>query len=395
MPFLATCPFCPAKFQLSRKALGGSVRCPECGNYFTAVPPEEETPLVTAPSLRALAGKKRPTAPPAGEESSKGAGEDQGDVASISSSETGAGLEQTSPPVIRRADEVASPSLPPPAAGTPIPRWISVWGLAALALGVGGLFFAAVSPWILPLRYLAIPSAGLGLLVCLLGLLATMDDRKTKDVVWLFLGGVVSLGVLVVTIFWGHLLNMHWGADFAVPKAFPDEPMQVSIRNPKVGKAVTDAEWIDAGKAAYRQGDVYVKVMEVKIDQAPLEPPLKDNAAMRSLLISLKVANVGQLRTISYAGQGSGKHSASLKDSHGTTLAARHFPAESQLLGQTTQAVLRANKQVEDLLVFEIPAADVRHLDLELSAAAWGGTGTCKLRIPGRMIAVVNPRKEG
>ena len=386
MPFLATCPFCPAKFQLSGKKLGASVRCPECGSYFTAVPPEEEMPQAGTPALRALAAKKRAAAlaPPVAEttaqESSPAAGADQ--------------LDQIPPPppVIRRADEVTSPIAPPPAAA-PIPRWISVWGLAALVLGVGGLFFAAVSPWFLPFRYLTIPFAGLGLLVCLLGFLATLDDRKAKDVIWLFLGGAVSLGVLVVVVFWGHLLNMHWGADFAVPKAFPDEPMQVSVSNPKVGKAVTNAEWIDAGKAAYRQGDVYVKVMEVKIDQAPLEPPLKDKAAMRSLLISLKVANIGQLRTIPYAGQGSGKHPASLKDSQGKMLTVKNFPADCKLLGQTKQAVLRANKQVEDLLVFEIPSAEVRHLDLELPAAAWGGTGTCKLRIPGRMIAVVNPSK--
>jgi len=65
------------------------------------------------------------------------------------------------------------------------------------------------------------------------------------------------------------------------------------------------------------------------------------------------------------------------------------------LIGQTKQTVLRANKQVEDLLVFELPDANVQHLDLELPAAAWGGTGTCKLRIPGRMILVTDPGKGG
>jgi len=342
-------------------------------------------PQAGTPALRALAAKKRAAAlaPPVTEttaqETSTAGSADQGE-------------QIPPPPVIRSVDEVTSPSIPPPTEA-PVPRWISVWGLAALVLGVGGLFCAALSPWILPLRYLSIPLAGLGLLVCLLGFLATLDDRKTSDVIWLLLGGAVSLSVLAVVVFWGHLLNMYWGRYFAVSKAFPDESMQVSISNPKVGKAVTDSEWIDAGKAAYRQGDVYVKVMAVKIDQAPLEPPLKDKAAMRSLLISLKVANLGQLRTIPYTGQGSGKHPASLKDSRGKSLTVRNFPAESKLLGQTKQAVLRANKQVEDLLVFEIPATEVRHLDLELPAAAWGGTGTCKLRIPGRMIAVVDPSK--
>src|SRR5262249_44495132 len=123
-----------------------------------------------------------------------------------------------SSPVIRSSETVTSPSVPPPA-GTPIPGWISPWGLAALLMGGLGLFFAAVSPWVGPLRLFTIPLSGVGLLLCLLGYLATMDGRKVKDVVWLFLGAIVSLGVLLVAIFWGQVLNMHWGADFAVPPA--------------------------------------------------------------------------------------------------------------------------------------------------------------------------------
>jgi hypothetical protein len=385
MPFLATCPFCPAKFQLSRKAMGGSVRCPECGNYFTAVPPEEEATDLGTPAMRALAAKKRAAAlAPPGEEGTV-------EVSSPAGSTDQLDIPPPPPPVIRSAEEVTSPSIPAPTA-TPIPGWINVWGLVALVLGATGLFFAAVSPWIMHLRYLTIPLAGLGLLVCILGFLATLDDRKIKDVVWLFLGGLVSLGVLLVAAFWGQLLNMHWGVDYTVPKAFPDKTMQVSSTNPTIGKEISDADWIDAKKGAYRHGDVYVKVMEVKIDEAPVQPPLKDKAAMRSLLISLKVANVGQLRMIQYAGQGSAKHPASLKDSQGKMVNGRSFPPGSKLGGQTKQAVLRANKQVDDLLVFEVPAKDAKHLDLELPAAAWGGEGTCKLRIPVGMIVVAEPK---
>jgi len=388
MPFLATCPFCPAKFQLSRKALGGSVRCPECGNYFTAVPPEEDATELGTPAMRALAAKKRAaaSAPPIAEATAE-------EPATTFSADSPDQFPPP-PPVIRSAEEVESPTIPPPT-HTPIPGWINVWGLAALLLGGMGLFFAAVSPWVAPLRYLTIPLSGLGLLVCLLGFLATMDGRKTKDAVWLSLGLVISFGVLLGAIFWGRLWNMHWGSDFAVPLAFPDKQMQVSIHNPTVGRDLPDADWIDASKAAYRKGDVYVKVVEVKIAEAPLQPPPKEKSDKKSLLISLKIANLGHLRMIPYAGQGSGKHPASLKDSQGKTLTAQAFPPGSNLIGQTKQTVLRANKQVEDLLVFELPDANVQHLDLELPAAAWGGTGTCKLRIPGRMILVTDPGKGG
>jgi hypothetical protein len=380
MPFLATCPFCPAKFQLSRKALGGSVCCPECGNYFTAVPPEEEAPQLGTPAMRALAAKKRAaaSAPP---------------VAAVTTEEslTAPGADHMDqipppPPVIRTAEEVVSPSTMPAPIGTPVPGWINIWGLAALLLGGLALFFAAVSPWFMALRHLTIPFAGLGLAASVLGFLASLDDRKIKDVIWLGLGGVVSLAVLVIAIFWGNLLNPYWGRDFAVAPAYPNKPMQVGLKNPTVGRDLPANEWVDASKAAYRNGDVFIKIMEVKVDQAPLAPPLKDKAAMKSLLIYLKVANLSQLRMIPYTGQASGKHPATLKDAQGKTVNVRNFPAGSILAGQTKQAVVRANKQVDDLLVFEPPPADVKHLDLELPAAAWGGTGTCKLRIPASMI---------
>ncbi len=382
MPFLATCPFCPAKFQLSRKVLGGSVRCPECGNYFTAVPPEEDAPVVGAPALRALAGKKRVSAPapPVAEVASSAVSEDQ--------------LSQgPAPPEPRSAGAAMPRSLPAP--GTPIPGWINVWGLAALLLGGVAFFLAGASFWIVPLRYLTVPFSGLGLAACLIGFLASLDDRKIKDVVWLALGGMVSLAVLVVAMVWPRLLNINWGSDFAVPDALPNKTFLVSPNNQIVARELTEADWVDAGKAAYRHGDVFVRVVEVKIDEAPVQPPLKDKAAMRSLLISLKIANVGQLRMIPYAGQGSGKHPAVLKDSKGQSLAARHFGAGAKMTGQTGQVVLRASKQVEDLLVFASPPRQVEHLDLELNAAAWGGKGTCKLRIPARMISWPDPIKGG
>jgi predicted Zn finger-like uncharacterized protein len=36
--FLAHCPFCPTRIRVPEKALGASIRCPQCNSYFTAVP---------------------------------------------------------------------------------------------------------------------------------------------------------------------------------------------------------------------------------------------------------------------------------------------------------------------------------------------------------------------
>src|SRR5262249_16992271 len=40
--FLARCGYCPNKVRLPERAVGASVLCPKCGNYFTAVPEEDD-----------------------------------------------------------------------------------------------------------------------------------------------------------------------------------------------------------------------------------------------------------------------------------------------------------------------------------------------------------------
>jgi hypothetical protein len=64
MPFVAACPFCPGQFTVPEKALSASVRCPQCGNYFTALPqgPSAQPPPHRKPTPRAR--KSRPAASP-------------------------------------------------------------------------------------------------------------------------------------------------------------------------------------------------------------------------------------------------------------------------------------------------------------------------------------------
>src|SRR5262245_43502406 len=114
MPFLATCPFCPAKMQLSRKKLGASVQCEQCGNHFTAVPPDD---FSSGPSTyRQLAANASGPAP----------------AIAISPTE----VSGQSPAVYDGAFHSAPPGtvpafIPPTPA---IPVWINPWGFVGFFL---------------------------------------------------------------------------------------------------------------------------------------------------------------------------------------------------------------------------------------------------------------------
>jgi predicted Zn finger-like uncharacterized protein len=69
MPTTVDCPNCSRKLRIPDELLGKKVKCPQCGNAFTAsasAPPPEEMEEEPAPAPRAAA--RRPAAPPPAEE---------------------------------------------------------------------------------------------------------------------------------------------------------------------------------------------------------------------------------------------------------------------------------------------------------------------------------------
>lgn len=73
--FLSRCPYCPTRVRLPRKALGVSIRCPQCANFFTAVPEEEGSATPTphkSDSTKQEAAASAPTfASPKGDSAAK------------------------------------------------------------------------------------------------------------------------------------------------------------------------------------------------------------------------------------------------------------------------------------------------------------------------------------
>lgn len=359
MPFLATCPFCPAKMKLSRKKLGASVQCEQCGNHFTAVPPDD---FASGPStFRQLAANASGSAP----------------AMAITPAEGG---ESTPcPTTTEGACGSATPdtafALPTPA----IPGWINLWGFAgffmtsvALVLATSGL-----------LRWLSIPLAIVGLLLGLAGIALT-PRKKPKDIVWLGLTATMAITFLLVAFVWPYHLNRFWGMDQNVPAVDPSTQFLAS-RNNQVprGRELDGQAWVEADKDAVRQGDVHVRVEDVKVEL----DSSKDTPIPKNSLITLRFSNLGQLHRYTYRSPTLSGRPPTLRDNRGKAYALRNASSAAPLA-----RALKPLASLYDRWSCEPVDAGIDYLELEVPASAWAGKGSCKFRIPRSMIAF--PAKE-
>ncbi len=63
-----------------------------------------------------------------------------------------------------------------------------------------------------------------------------------------------------------------------------------------------------------------------------------------------------------------------------------YFSAMSKPEGRVDRESIYPGKAITDVLIFELPVENAEHLDLELPAENFGGTGMVRLRIPARMV---------
>jgi hypothetical protein len=241
-----------------------------------------------------------------------------------------------------------------------------------------GFFLAAVALLFASfayLRLLTIPLSGLGLVVSLVGVLATPSPLAKKDFGWLSAGAGVSILVLVLGLFLPSWLSDQWAMDFAVPEPDLNQQFLVTPDNKQVVKQLTEDDWADTGQYAVRQGDILVRVESAVVDHLPTgdEP---------ALLITLRLANVGQLHSVMYHGQADGQYVPIVRDSRGKDLARRDLGGEARQAGQVRTVTLYPGREVKDLLVFVVPWPGTGYVKLEIPAAAWGRNGVCKLQIP-------------
>jgi hypothetical protein len=336
MPVIVQCPYCPKKVKLSAMAVRAT--CPECLKSFIPVPLEESEK--NSSSTGDAVGRGKPIPATARE----------------------------------RAEDVAE-------ADSSVPEWVSPWGLSAFVLATVGLLSASV----VGIRMLTLGLTALGLVVALLGIAATKEERTTKDGVWLILGVLLSGLIILMTLFMPGLLNNRWALDVAVAAANPDKQVAVPREQPLgEGRPLRADESVDAATEGIRQDDLLIRVESVKAGQLP------DKGKASFVLVHFRLGSMGH-QTITFQGFDRDVHKPLLTDNAGRSYA---FLEQRKRLGTSTGTFFDTKAsggvdvaplvQQDYLLVFESSNASLKlelPAKLEVPAPAWGRKGVCQFRI--------------
>jgi len=171
---------------------------------------------------------------------------------------------------------------------------------------------------------------------------------------------------------------------------------QDAVGNASTPEADVNAEkqeWADA-REAVQQGDMQLRVVNVKIGKVPLKDSFRDDAESKDelLTITVELKNVNATKKIDY-NTWSGKSIsfdrdfATLKDNFENSYKRINFGFSTQPAGGIERVEsIYPDKVVTDLLVFEIPLDTVEYLRLELPAKNFGGSGMLRIQIPKEMI---------
>src|SRR5687767_2763615 len=154
MPFLAACPFCRRRIQAPDTALGQSVACKKCHNYFTLAPADDMPPAEASPrdaqqylaksQMNAAAGPAAAAATPA----------------AAPAKSSGAHVDTVQHTAMAKMPRLLQTMLPPPEEELASDE-INPVHLGPIVLGVIALLCVAFG-W---LAWLPIPLAGAGILV--------------------------------------------------------------------------------------------------------------------------------------------------------------------------------------------------------------------------------------
>jgi hypothetical protein len=239
--------------------------------------------------------------------------------------------------------------------------------------------------------WLSFPFAGLGLFLAVAGTMHGLAQKSTP--VLALAGGGLSGAVLLVVGLWpsvfNPLLGQRPGTNQAGQQAFV---LPVGKGTGRATTTVTEDTWVDASREAVQRGDVRVRVQSATVATAPFKDPARGRSARdRHLLIALRIYNTGAERRIAYTSWGepaTGRESelARLTDHAGRAYHLRGFDPGIELVGRSAQARVSPGQYVDDLLVFEPPAASLEYLRLELPAAACSSSGTFRLQLPRSQI---------
>jgi hypothetical protein len=379
MPFIASCPFCRRKVQAPSAALGQSVACKRCNNFFTLAPDDEaalhHAKAASSSELEALRSDVAPPPPSTHRVSSLPPPEP-----ALASSKDNSPLTETVPqhqPVTAAALPVLSEPQRAHVASAKL-RWHTV-GVSAMALGSVALVCAGVA-W---LQAFTIPLAALGLIAGAFGLIIDYVE-KTEE--WTPKVGVAISGtVLLVSLAWPALLGLDAKVTSNLPPPVDPNRQVFQTRGDKIStttrlapQPITEDRWVEANLYDVDHGFVRVRVVGTAVQDVPANLR-KERRRDKELVVTVMLSHVGTKDPIPLLGwrNPSAANTPRLSDASGKTLAFRPR-GDSPLVPRA----LLPFQPVQETLAFEVPAADSAHLRLELPATGFGGTGSVKFQIP-------------
>ena len=378
MVFSAECPFCHLILQkVPGHLAGSSVECRRCRNSFT---------LAVMPSAASLQGRgprlgtqPKATSPvvaaahtnPGGGAGSSASAEAPIPIASLRPSDT--------------VETVLAPSGPAdvdPSSTKPAPALV----LALIAITLAGLSLVVSQ---VPFgRIGSVALAGPGLILGLVSLSAAAQKRLLPGLAAGLNAAVVLVAVAVPT--WLGM-SKWW------PTSFADDSGTVKAVRHNSGGASAPAEWVEAGKESWRQGDVLVSVRSLVVEPVELTGP--NGKTMRTkeprLQIWLRITNEGVARKIEFTGwDGPGQSAAPrLTDSSGNVVPTVSFQPGWEPAGRPASAAVFPGKWAENLLVFAAPPAAAGELFLELPGSAFGSGETVRFLLPRTFFSADLKRK--
>jgi hypothetical protein len=160
----------------------------------------------------------------------------------------------------------------------------------------------------------------------------------------------------------------------------------------KAEKPNEPVEWLDATSAAALHGEVAVCVASAIVQpleftrDSETESPSDDHLAIRLQVLLTGTTGKVEFECWGNINFGDANHAPSLTDNLGNIYKARAFDTGTEIAGHDRNPSLYPKLYADDLVVFEVPRADVEFLHLELPASAFGGSGTLRFQIPRSMI---------
>lgn len=351
MPFRAECAFCRHRVKAPDHAVGASVKCPKCANFFTLVP-EDDAPRRPEPARPAAVVAPAPEPVPLPDE----------------------------PAPAPATQTMELPVAAPPSA------WRQIDPVAVVALLLGGAALLCATVYVLCV--LVRPLSGLGLLVGLaaVGLALLADPPRLA---WPAAGSAVSGAVFAVALLFPGLLGPTYRASREGPPEDPAAIRAVPLAGLPATADLGDRDWPDASRAAVLQGPRRVQVVGVTVGPVEVQTtPKRKFSKEPYLVVRLRAQHVGGPREFAAGEWAAAGHrdrpAPTVTDRSGKVYRPAALPAVEA--GGPRESDVFPVAVGDDVFLFEPPPPTVDGLRLEVPAAAWGGLGAYRFTVPRSMI---------